>query len=206
MTAPRGRPQQARLLPYLAAILVVLLAYVAYSRLMTRPGPQALPPLSPPPVAMTPAPAATPTVRPTPSPSPPLRVQLRAVPVGRPNPFVPLVSPQTPAPRAVARPVPPPLPPVPPPFFPEPGGETRPTPPAPGPTPSPQPVVPFRATGTVMLGGVRLAILQAGERTYFARVGDVVLGFRVVAVEPEVVRIQRGTFEHVFILREVEPQ
>lgn len=66
--------------------------------------------------------------------------------------------------------------------------------------------MPFRATGTVIQGGVRVAVLQAGQRTYFARVGDVIEGFRIVAVEPEFVRVQRGTFEHVFHLGEVEAQ
>ncbi len=67
----------------------------------------------------------------------------------------------------------------------------------PQPAPSP-PVVPFRATGTVMLDGTRLAILQAAERTYFARAGDVVEGFRVVAVEPDAVTVRQGEFEHRF--------
>ncbi len=74
------------------------------------------------------------------------------------------------------------------------------------PTPSPQPTVPFRATGTVIQSGVRLAVLQAGERVYFAGVGEVVEGFRIIAVEPEFVRVQRGSFTYVLRLREVEAQ
>jgi hypothetical protein len=56
------------------------------------------------------------------------------------------------------------------------------------------------------LGGVRVAVLQAASRTYFARVGEVVEGFRVVAVEREFVRVRRGTFEHVFRLGEADTQ
>ncbi|MDR5709946.1 MAG: hypothetical protein QN172_08510 [Armatimonadota bacterium] len=208
MTAPGRGPQQSRLLPYLVIVLVILLGYVTYTRLSARPRPQALPPLSPPPAATSPAPAVTPAAQPTPSPAPtPIRVALPARPVGRPNPFNPLIVPQAPAPapRTAARPAPPPLPPVPPPFFP--GEGARPGQmPLPGPTPTPQPQVPFRVTGTVIQGGVRMAVLQAGQRIYFARVGDVIEGFRIVAVEPEFVRVQRGTFEHVFHLREVEAQ
>ncbi|MCS7172451.1 MAG: hypothetical protein N0A24_03430 [Armatimonadetes bacterium] len=206
MIAPGQGEQQSRLLPYLAAVLVVLLGYVAYTRISARQRPQALPPFTPPPVAATPAPEATPTAAPSPSPTPSsIRVALPARPVGRPNPFNPLIVPQvaTPAPRTATRPAPPPLPPAPPPFFPGEGPRPGQAPPL-GPVPTPQPQVPFRATGTVIQGGVRLAVLQARDRIYFARVGDVVEGFRIVAVEPEFVRVQRGTFEHVFHLREVE--
>ncbi|MDR7602338.1 MAG: polysaccharide biosynthesis tyrosine autokinase [Armatimonadota bacterium] len=63
--------------------------------------------------------------------------------------------------------------------------------------PLPQaPGVPFRATGTVMLDGTHLAILQSAERTYFARVGDVIEGFRVTAVEEDTVEVRQGNFQH----------
>jgi hypothetical protein len=207
VTAP-GRGQRGRLLPYLAAILAILVGYAAYTRISARSRPQTLPPLRTPSVATTLAPDVTPAPRTSPSPTPPpVRVALPARPVGRPNPFNPLIVPQmsTPAPRAATRSAPPPLPPAPPPFFP--GEAPRPGQlPLPGPTPTPRPTVPFRATGTVIQGGVRVAVLQSGQRIYFARVGDVIEGFRIVAVEPEFVRVQRGTFEHVFHLGEVEAQ
>ena len=69
------------------------------------------------------------------------------------------------------------------------------------PPPLPQaPKVPFRITGTVMLDGSRLAILQSAERTYFARVGDVIEGFRVTAVEEDAVEVRQGAFQHRFAI------
>ncbi|MCS7173055.1 MAG: polysaccharide biosynthesis tyrosine autokinase [Armatimonadetes bacterium] len=72
-------------------------------------------------------------------------------------------------------------------------------------SPPQAPAVPFRATGTVMLDGSRLAILQSAERTYFARVGDVIEGFRVTAVEEDAVEVRQGALQHRFAIDPAAP-
>ncbi len=185
---------QNRLLPYLLVILLILLGYVAYTRLATPRQPGPVTPAGSdlvPPGGRHPAP----TPRPTPVAAPrPVAVAIPARPLGRPNPFSPLVSEAGLAGPGPSRAAPLP-PPVPPPFFPEPSGRRRPGEEETG----------FRATGAVLMQGVRVAVLRLGERTYFARPGDVVEGFRVVEVRSDAVRIRSSAGEHVFALREVGP-
>lgn len=202
MSVQTSRRQENRLLPYLLVILALLLAYVVYARVIQRPARVAV--STPLPVEVTPAPEATPASQATPTPqatrSPqPQAAQVPARPIGRPNPFVPLVVPSTPtpapAPRAAA---PPPPPPVPPPVFPE-GAPPSPAPVGtPSPTPSPTPAPPpARLVGILAqeMGGERLAIVQIGQKSYIVRVGDILEGFRVIRVAHDEVVLRQGNTE-----------
>jgi hypothetical protein len=62
--------QQSRLLPYLLAILVVLLGYAVYTRVLTRGRPAPVVVATPPPAAVTPAPRPEPTPAAAASPAP----------------------------------------------------------------------------------------------------------------------------------------
>ena len=144
--------QQSRLLPYLLAILVVLLGYVVYTRVLTRGRPAPVVVTTPPPPAVTPAPRPEPTPAAAASPAPtaspgPGVATVPTLPSGRPNPFAALVTEQA------ARPAPPPPPPVPPPFFPGRPGEG----PGAGGT---------KLAGVLVKDGESLAIVQLGQTTY----------------------------------------
>ncbi len=186
MTAGPTR-QQSRLLPYLVVILVVLLGYVVYTRVL-RPGrPAAVVVATPPPVAATPAPAPspepTPTGAATPAPTVPPGPAVTTVPArpsGRANPFAALVTEQA------ARPAPPP-PPVPPPFFPGRPGE--------GPGTERPRAGDTKLAGVLVKDGESLAIVQLGQATYIVAEGEVVEQFRVVRIEPERVVLRSGTQE-----------
>ncbi|MDR7531099.1 MAG: hypothetical protein QN213_10055 [Armatimonadota bacterium] len=182
MSTGTGR-QQNRLLPYLLAILVVLLAYTVYTRVLRPARPPAAVVATPPPVAATPAqPGPTPAAAPSPAASPatgspgPGPAVVPARPSGRSNPFAALVTEQA------ARPTPPPAPPVPPPFFPGRPGEG----PGAGGT---------KLAGVLMKDGEALAIVQMGQVTYIVSEGDVVEQFRVARIEPERVVLRSGTQE-----------
>lgn len=187
------------MLPYLAAILVGLLAYVVYTRVVQTPAPVAVSTVAP--VEVSPTPAVTPSPQATQTPRPAAAAPLPARPVGRGNPFVPLVVPPTPTPAPAQRPAPPPLPAVPPPVFPT---ETPPpaAPPSPPPTPSPGPS-PTPAPPAARLLGVllqvgdteRLAIVQVGQKSYIVRVGDIVEGLRVIRIEQDEVVFRHGETE-----------
>lgn len=187
MSTGTGR-QQNRLLPYLLAILVVLLAYTVYTRVLrpARP-PAAVVATPPPPVAATPAqPGPTPAAAPSPAASPatgspgPGPAVVPARPSGRSNPFAALVTEQ------VARPTPPPAPPVPPPFFP--GTSTGPG----GPAPSAAGTPGFRAVGVLLQDGSAIGIVELGKKTYIVREGDVVEGVRVERIEDGQITLRRG--------------
>ncbi len=173
--------QQSRLLPYLLAILVVLLGYAVYTRVLTRGRPAPVVVTTPPPPAVTPAPrpeprpAAAASPAPTASPGPGVAT-VPTLPSGRPNPFAALVTEQA------ARPAPPPPPPVPPPFFPGRPGEG----PGAGGT---------KLAGVLVKDGESLAIVQLGQTTYIVAEGDVVEQFRVARIEPERVVLRSGTQE-----------
>jgi len=182
MTAGPTR-QQSRLLPYLLAILVVLLGYVVYTRVLSpgRPAPVVV--ATPPPVAATPAPAPSPeptpagAASPAPAASPgPGVATVPTLPSGRPNPFAALVTEQA------AKPAPPSPPPVPPPFFPGRPGE------GPG-------TGGAKLAGVLVKDGESLAIVQLGQATYIVAEGEVVEQFRVVRIEPERVVLRSGTEE-----------
>jgi len=173
--------QQSRLLPYLLAILVVLLGYAVYTRVLTRGRPAPVVVTTPPPPAVTPAPRPEPTPAAAASPAPaaspgPGVATVPALPSGRPNPFAALVTEQA------ARPAPPPPPPVPPPFFPGRPGEG----PGAGGT---------KLAGVLVKDGESLAIVQLGQTTYIVAEGDVVEQFRVARIEPERVVLRSGTQE-----------
>jgi hypothetical protein len=173
--------QQSRLLPYLLAILVVLLGYAAYTRVLTRGRPAPVVVTTPPPAAVTPAPRPEPTPAAAASPAPaaspgPGVATVPTLPSGRPNPFAALVTEQA------ARPAPPPPPPVPPPFFPGRPGEG----PGAGGT---------KLAGVLVKDGESLAIVQLGQTTYIVAEGDVVEQFRVARIEPERVVLRSGTQE-----------
>jgi hypothetical protein len=173
--------QQSRLLPYLLAILVVLLGYAVYTRVLTRGRPAPVVVATPPPPAVTPAPRPEPTPAAAASPAPvaspgPGVATVPTLPSGRPNPFAALVTEQA------ARPAPPPPPPVPPPFFPGRPGEA----PGAGGT---------KLAGVLVKDGESLAIVQLGQTTYIVAEGDVVEQFRVVRIEPERVVLRSGTQE-----------
>jgi hypothetical protein len=173
--------QQSRLLPYLLAILVVLLGYAVYTRVLTRGRPAPVVVTTPPPPAVTPAPRPEPTPAPAASPAPvaspgPGVATVPTLPSGRPNPFAALVTEQA------ARPAPPPPPPVPPPFFPGRPGEG----PGAGGT---------KLAGVLVKDGESLAIVQLGQTTYIVAEGDVVEQFRVARIEPERVVLRSGTQE-----------
>jgi hypothetical protein len=178
--------QQSRLLPYLLAVLVVLLGYVVYTRVLSpgRPAPVVV--TTPPPVAASPAPAPspepTPTAAATPAPAASPGPGVTAVPTlpsGRPNPFAALVTEQA------ARPAPPPPPPVPPPFFPG----------RPGEGPGTRPRAGTKLAGVLVKDGESLAIVQLAQTTYIVAEGDVVEQFRVARIEPERVVLRSGTQE-----------
>jgi hypothetical protein len=174
--------QQSRLLPYLLAILVVLLGYAVYTRVLTRGRPAPVVVATPPPAAVTPAPRPEPTPAAAASPAPtaspgPGVATVPTLPSGRPNPFAALVTEQA------ARPAPPPPPPVPPPFFPGRPGEG----PGAGGT---------KLAGVLVKDGESLAIVQLGQTTYIVAEGDVVEQFRVARIEPERVVLRSGTQEH----------
>lgn len=174
--------QQSRLLPYLLVVLVVLLAYVVYTRVLQRSAPVAV--STPTPAVATPAPAqAEPTPAPAASPaaSPaPVATVVPNRPSGRANPFAALVVERPPTP-----PSPPPPPAVPPPFFPgQPGG------PAGGPGGGGT-----KLAGVLMKDGEALAIVQLGNVTYIVAEGDVVEQFRVARIEPERVILRSGPQE-----------
>lgn len=184
MSTGTGR-QQNRLLPYLLVILVVLLAYTVYTRVLRPAGPPAAVVVTPPPVAATPAqpaPTPTPAASPSPAASPapaspaPGAAVVPGRPSGRSNPFAALVTEQA------ARPSPPPAPPVPPPFFPGRPGEG----PGAGGT---------KLAGVLMKDGEALAIVQLGQVTYIVSEGDVVEQFRVARIEPERVVLRSGAQE-----------
>jgi hypothetical protein len=173
--------QQSRLLPYLLAILVVLLGYAVYTRVLTRGRPAPVVVTTPPPAAVTPAPRPEPTPAAAASPAPtaspgPGVATVPTLPSGRPNPFAALVTEQA------ARPAPPPPPPVPPPFFPGRPGEG----PGAGGT---------KLAGVLVKDGESLAIVQLGQTTYIVAEGDVVEQFRVARIEPERVVLRSGTQE-----------
>ena len=173
--------QQSRLLPYLLAILVVLLGYAVYTRVLTRGRPAPVVVTTPPPPAVTPAPRPEPTPAAAASPAPtaspgPGVATVPTLPSGRPNPFAALVTEQA------ARPAPPPPPPVPPPFFPGRPGEG----PGAGGT---------KLAGVLVKDGESLAIVQLGQTTYIVAEGDVVEQFRVARIEPERVVLRSGTQE-----------
>jgi hypothetical protein len=173
--------QQSRLLPYLLAILVVLLGYAVYTRVLTRGRPAPVVVATPPPPAVTPAPRPEPTPAAAASPAPtaspgPGVATVPTLPSGRPNPFAALVTEQA------ARPAPPPPPPVPPPFFPGRPGEG----PGAGGT---------KLAGVLVKDGESLAIVQLGQTTYIVAEGDVVEQFRVARIEPERVVLRSGTQE-----------
>jgi hypothetical protein len=173
--------QQSRLLPYLLAILVVLLGYAVYTRVLTRGRPAPVVVATPPPAAVTPAPRPEPTPAAAASPAPtaspgPGVATVPTLPSGRPNPFAALVTEQA------ARPAPPPPPPVPPPFFPGRPGEG----PGAGGT---------KLAGVLVKDGESLAIVQLGQTTYIVAEGDVVEQFRVARIEPERVVLRSGTQE-----------
>ncbi len=176
MTSGTNR-QQSRLLPYLLVVLVALLAYVVYTRVLQRPAPPTAVTVGPPAVATpapSPRPAATPTTVAQPSPTPTVTPVVPARPAGRANPFAALV-----AERAAT---PPPAPPVPPPFFPErPGAGEG----AGG----------AKLAGVLMKDGEALAIVQLGQATHIVAEGDVVEQFRVVRIEPEHVVLRSATQE-----------
>ncbi|GBD30447.1 hypothetical protein HRbin32_01552 [bacterium HR32] len=185
MSTGTGR-QQSRLLPYLLVILVALLAYTVYTRVLRPAGRPAAVVVTPSPVAATPAqPAPTPPATPSPaaSPAPTTLATGAAVvpsrPSGRSNPFAALVTEQA------ARPSPPPAPPappVPPPFFPGRPGEG----PGAGGT---------KLAGVLIKDGEALAIVQLGQVTYIVSEGDVVEQFRVARIEPERVVLRSGAQE-----------
>jgi len=173
--------QQSRLLPYLLAILVVLLGYAVYTRVLTRGRPAPVVVTTPPPATVTPAPRPEPTPAAAASPAPtaspgPGVATVPTLPSGRPNPFAALVTEQA------ARPAPPPPPPVPPPFFPGRPGEG----PGAGGT---------KLAGVLVKDGESLAIVQLGQTTYIVAEGDVVEQFRVARIEPERVVLRSGTQE-----------
>jgi len=173
--------QQSRLLPYLLAILVVLLGYAVYTRVLTRGRPAPVVVATPPPAAVTPAPRPEPTPAAAASPAPtaspgPGVATVPTLPSGRPNPFAALVTEQA------ARPAPPPPPPVPPPFFPGRPGEG----PGAGGT---------KLAGVLVKDGESLAIVQLGQTTYIVAEGDMLEQFRVVRIEPERVVLRSGTQE-----------
>jgi len=177
--------QQSRLLPYLLVILVVLLAYLVYTRVLQRPAPPAAVVTTPPPTAATtapgqpeasPAPAASPAASPAPATSPAAAV-VPGRPSGRSNPFAALVVERPPAP-----PSPPAAPGVPPPFFPGRPGEGA----GGGGT---------KLAGVLIKDGEALAILQLGQATYIVAEGDVVEQFRVARIEPERVVLRSGAQE-----------
>jgi hypothetical protein len=185
MSAGSGK-QQSRLLPYLLVVLVLLLAYVVYTRLIAPGSPPAAVTVSPPPVTVTPTPspaASTPAPEASPavaSPTPAVRIPPR--PVGRANPFAALVTEQV---ATAARPTPPPPPPAPPPFFP--GGST---PPAAG-AGGAQAASP-RVAGVLFQDGSSMAIVELGQKTYIVREGDAVEEFRVERIERDRVTLRRG--------------
>jgi hypothetical protein len=173
--------QQSRLLPYLLAILVVLLGYAVYTRVLTRGRPAPVVVATPPPAAVTPAPRPEPTPAAAASPAPvaspgPGVATVPTLPSGRPNPFAALVTEQA------ARPAPPPPPPVPPPFFPGRPGEG----PGAGGT---------KLAGVLVKDGESLAIVQLGQTTHIVAEGDMLEQFRVVRIEPERVVLRSGTQE-----------
>lgn len=187
MSAQPAR-QQNKLLPYLLVILVALLAYVVYTRLLAPSGPPAAVTLTPAPGAGTPspgaaAPEATPAPEGSPAASPPPAVRIPPRPVGRANPFAALVTEQAPA---ATQPTPPPPPPAPPPFFP--GG---PTPPA-GVAAGRQQAGGPRVAGLLFQDGSAMAIVELGQRTYIVREGDAVEEFRVERIEQGRVTLRRG--------------
>jgi hypothetical protein len=178
--------QQSRLLPYLLAILVVLLGYAVYTRVLTRGRPAPVVVTTPPPAAVTPAPRPEPTPAAAASPAPtaspgPGVATVPTLPSGRPNPFAALVTEQA------ARPAPPPPPPVPPPFFPgrpgTPGSEA-----GVGGVVGGKP----RAVGVLLQDGSAVGIVEVGQKTYIVREGDVVEGFRVEQIAEGRIMLRRG--------------
>lgn len=180
--------QQSRLLPYLLVVLLGLVLYAAYTRLL-RPagGPVA--------VVATPAgespsrmvtrvrgPEGVESRQPAPAASP--AVAVPQMPSGRPNPFVALVTES----RAKRAAVPPPPPPVPPPFFPGSPGRPGEIPASAGRPAGPQLV------GLVAQDGIRNAVgvVELAQGTYIVREGDVVEGFRVQRIRGHSVVLRRG--------------
>lgn len=187
MTSGTNR-QQSRLLPYLLVVLVALLAYLVYTRVLQRPAPPAAVTVGPPAVATpapSPRPAATPTTVAQPSPTPTATPVVPARPAGRSNPFAALV-----AERAATPATPPPPPPVPPPVFP--GGTPRGagSPGGPG-AAAGGPAVP-RAVGVLLQDGGAVGIVELAQKTYIVREGDVVEGFRVERIEDGMITLRLG--------------
>lgn len=181
---PAPRERQNRLLPYLLAILVILLAYVAYTRFVQPQRPAAV--VQPPAAVPTPAPVratATPegSAQPTAAPSPVASPVVPSRPSGRANPFVALV---TERPAGGAPPAPPP-PAVPPPFFP--GG------PAAGrPAGEQQRAAGPKGVGVLLQDGSAVGIVEVAQKTYIVREGEVVEGFRVERIEDGRITLRRG--------------
>jgi len=182
---------QNRLLPYLLVILVLLLAYVAYTRFVQRPRPAAVV-QAPPAVAPTAgSPTPSPEVSPEPAASPapatsPAAAASPAVPPrpsGRANPFAALVG-ERPAQGA---PSPPPAPTVPPPFFP--GGQP---PVGQGPGRPGAAAPEAKAVGVLLQGGSAVGIVEIAQKTYIVREGEMVEGFRVERIQDGRITLRRG--------------
>lgn len=168
--------------------LLILAGYLLYSQLLG--GLQAPVPTEQPPA---PPAAAPPQARPAPPPAaapPPVPSALspRVVPpgpVGRIDPFIPLVTP----PSAAAAPPPPPAAsPLPPPPFPAPGAQLPPPPPAgPGPV-APAPAPPEPSAGISLTGIVgdarKVVIVSVGGTTEILFEGESVGDLRVIRIDP----------------------
>jgi len=171
-----------------AVLLIALAAYMLYARIMGGGG--GAPTGEQPPVAPPEAGPATPAPAPSPAATPaaPAPTSSAAVvppgPMGRTDPFVPLVVP------ASAAPVKPPAPasPLPPPPFPVPGGPLPP-PPLPGApgTPAPAPAPPAPSSGISVSGIVsdeaKVVIVNIGGRTEILFEGESAGDLRVVKID-----------------------
>lgn len=174
----------------LVLVLIAASGYLLASRLFGGgAAPQASPPAAP--AAATPrptpptAPAARPVPAPAPAPSPaptagpPVgQAVVPPGPVGRPDPFDPLVR------ESTGRPAPPPPPSgvsLPPPPFPPAGSQPLPPPPLPGAGPAPG--GPVAVTGIVG-NSHAVAIVVVGGRTAVVGPGDEIGDLRVVRVDP----------------------
>lgn len=184
--SPAPGERQNRLLPYLLAILVALLAYVAYTQFFQprRPAAVVQPPAAvptPAPASPTPTPEGTPQATAPPSPAAVASPVVPARPAGRANPFVALVAER---PKEGTSPAPTP-PAVPPPFFP--GG-----PAAERPVGEEGRVAGPKVVGVLLQDGSAVGILEIAQKTYIVREGEVVEGLRVERIEDGRITLRRG--------------
>jgi len=174
----------------LGLVLIAGAGYLLAARLFGAAPPATVTPPAPPKItapepAAPPSAAPAPTEPPAPAPptpaAPPESAKVPPGPVGRTDPFAPLVSSGIPG----GRPTPPPPVTLPPPAFPEPGGPLP--PPLPG-QPAPGPEAGMTVSGLLADGGAvsggAVAIVIIGGKSEVVAAGDEIGDLRVVRVDP----------------------